>query len=88
MKKTPGPLAPPLRSLPSLKMTALSYSLLVFDQQDLLHFTYSNTCTTFTTKNKESGKVAAMRSREHPVRKMEKSPEASSQIAKDKNFNL
>ena len=25
-KKTPGPLAPPVRSLPSLKMTALSYS--------------------------------------------------------------
>ena len=27
MKKLPGPLAPPLTSLPSLKMTALSYSL-------------------------------------------------------------
>ena len=26
MKKTPGPLAPPVTSLPSLKMTALSYS--------------------------------------------------------------
>ena len=26
MKNTPGPLAPPDRSLPSLKMTALSYS--------------------------------------------------------------
>ena len=26
MKKTPGPRAPPVRSLPSLKMTALSYS--------------------------------------------------------------
>ena len=25
-KKTPGPLAPPVNSLPSLKMTALSYS--------------------------------------------------------------
>ena len=25
-KKTPGPLAPPVKSLPSLKITALSYS--------------------------------------------------------------
>ena len=57
--------------------------LVSFGQQDLVHLTSSNTCTTFTTKNKESGKVAAMRSSEHPVRKMEKSPEASSQTAKE-----
>ena len=29
-KKTPGPLAPPVSSLPSLKMTALSYSWTTF----------------------------------------------------------
>ena len=57
--------------------------LVSFGQQDLVHLTSSNTCTTFTTKNKESGKVAAMRSSEHPVRKMEKSPEASSHTAKE-----
>ena len=57
--------------------------LVSFGQHDLVHFNSSNTCTTFTTKNKESGKVAAMRSSEHPVRKMEKSPEASSQTAKE-----
>ena len=34
MKKTPGPRAPPRTRRPSLKMTALSYSLPVFDDQD------------------------------------------------------
>ena len=37
MKKTPGPLAPPVNNLPSLKMTALSYSLNVnVDLNDLV----------------------------------------------------
>ena len=37
MKKTPGPLAPPVNNLPSLKITALSYSLNVnVDLKDLI----------------------------------------------------
>ena len=36
------------------------------------------TWTTFTTNNKESGSVAVMRRREHPVRNMENSPGPSS----------
>ena len=34
MKNTPGPLAPPDRSLPSLKMTALSYSWTTFTMKN------------------------------------------------------
>ena len=34
MKKTPGPLAPPVSSRPSLKMTALSYSWTTFTMKN------------------------------------------------------
>ena len=53
-KKTPGPLASPVRSRPSLKMTALSYS-----------------CTTFTTKMREKGRVVVSKMTEHTVRMWE-----------------
>ena len=60
IKKTPGPLAPPDSSRPSLNMTALSYSLMV-----LVGNNYSlallPTWTTFTTKKREKGRVIMMR---------------------------
>ena len=78
MKKTPGPLAPPLSSLPSLNMTDLSYSwntLLYYSS----HCYPGITCTTLMVNHKEKGRVVMIRIKEQKVNRVAHRPGVSAQ---------
>ena len=75
-KKSPGPLAPPALSLPSLKMTALSYSCTTLTQLTvrLEVIQEMSLPLTFTHMQRERGSVARNRRNEAAVRKREQIP--------------
>ena len=84
MKKIPGPLAPPARSLPSRNMTDLSYSWTtstnIFHQTldnlfcikvKTLHYVHGST---LTQKKREKGRVRRTRRRENIARRRAQHP--------------